>query len=992
MTYKDILRSVLVVGVMTTLSFAVSEDPHHQFKLASMAYENGRLDSAEQEYEAFLKRHGSHPLAAEARFALGEIKFAQKKYPEAADHYAAVFKKYSKSYPAMNALLRFGQCEFNMKKYLNAMDYFEQVKKKGTKVLRAEALLGEALAYMALKDREKAEVLFTDLLQSYPKYKSNAQAVVPLGLIYLERNRLQDALDLFSILPEDKGALYYRGVTLRKLGRIIAASQIFKDVVEEDPEGYWADKAQLQQAESFYQVNELNLAYDGYRKVYTKYMTSPLRPYALHRMAGIQFQLGRYQEAGLKWEQLVRTFVDDVNLPNGIYMLGEMALRQGEYGKAISFFSQITDAHELRMDAQFKIIWCLAEQEQDETAVARAEQFLKEYPWGELAAKTHLIKGIGLQRMKKYREADASYQIVIDQFGNSIYSEKAMYLMATSHFENGQLAEIVTSLNSMLKLAPVSPTRWQADTYFWIAEAYYALEQYDAAGRTFQLVVDNYKDAPKFANALLGVAASLAKAGKYDEAGVAHERALAAAEGIKGGEVKKNVLMDTAQVLFTQKKYEKAMGYFDEYVSRYPDDALVPQALYQAGVSYYRLEYYEEAMKRWNRIVETYPTSELAPQALYQVGKTNFGLGAYDKASGDFQLLIDKYPEYEKSKEARILIAQSYYNQGRFDLAAKRLEEFLNNYPKDPKSKDVLELLQMAHYKEGKAKGDLLALTEKYPKSKLNADIYWQMGAEAFNANQYKQALQYFQRLVGEFPEAKQVEQAYYYMAESYFNLEEYKKAVTAYKNYVLNFPKTSNRIQALFRLGVSHFQTENYGEAVIAFNDTLEADPNGGLAKDAMVNIPLCYRKMGQNNQALGAYDRILQRYPEIEQRNKILVQMGELHEEEKDYESALKRYKMIPESAGESFDSLLAQGRIYRLIKLPNQGLQTYEKLRAKRPANNEVRLTGMVTLAEIYQEMGKLEASISVYEDIAANATNPEWKQAAIERAKILRSEMQ
>lgn len=992
MKFHQFASSVLVVGIMTSNSWSVSQDPLHQFNIASKAAQNKRLDTAEQEFEAFVRVYPSHRLAAQARLALGEIKFMQKDYPKAAELYAEVFKKHGGTYEALNAQLRFGQCEFNMKKYLNSMDYFKEVKKNGTKVLRAEALMGEGLALMALKDRERAEKAFTELLQSYPKYKGNPEAVVPLGLIYLERNRLQEALELFALLPDDLGARYYRGVTNRKLGRTIAASQIFKDVTVDAEGGYWADKAQLQMAEAYYQVSELNLAYDAYRKVYTQFINSNLRPYALHRMAAIQFQLGRFQEAGLKWEELVRTFTDDVNLPNGIYMLGEMALRQGEYGKAISFFSQITDAHELRMDAQFKIIWCMAQQSQNETAIARTEKFLKEYPWGELAAKAHLIKGICLQRIKKFREANQEYQVVIDQFGNSIYSEKAMALMATSLFQNDQLAEIVTSLNSMLKLAPVSPTQWQADAYLWVAEAYYKLGQYDAAGRTFQMVVDNYKATPKYAYSLLGVAASLAKEGKFDEASVAHERALESAVDLENKAVKRSVLMDTAQVLFTQKKYEKAMGYFDEFVSRYPDDPLVPQALFQAGLSYYRLEYYSEAIKRWQRIVDNHKNSELAPQALFHVAKTHFGLGEYDQASQTFQLLIEKFPTYAKAKEARIMIAQSYYNQGRFDLASKKLEEFINNYPKDPKLKDVMELLQMAHYREGKEKGDLVALTEKYPKSKLNADIYWQSGAEAFNNSQYKQALQFFQKLVGEFPGALQVEQAYYFMAESFFNLKEFDKAVTAYKNFVLNFPKAPNRTQAMFRLGVSHFQTENYGEAVIAFNDTLEADPNGGLAKDAMINIPLCYKKMGQSNQALGAYERILLRYPDIEQRNNILIQMGGLNEEKKDFETALKKYQMIPAEVPEAFDSLVAQGRVYRLLKMPNQEREIYEKLRAMGPKNNEIRLTGMVTLAEIYQETGKIEDSISVYEDIASNAANQEWRQAALERAKILRSEMQ
>lgn len=985
------LIALLLMAALPSLSLAVSEDPLEQYRIASLAFQNGRYDTSEQEFEGFLRRFSSHRMAPQARLALAEIKFLLKKFPEAADLYTAVVKKDAGTYAALNAELRLGQCEFNMKKYLSAIDHFKVVKEKGSKVLRSEAILGWALALMALNDHEKSEAMLVDLLQSYPKYKTQPAAVVPLGLLYLERNRFQEALDMFSLLPEDIGALFYRGVTLKKLGQTIAASQIFKDVYEENPEGYFADKAQLQMAEAYYQVNELNLAYDSYRKVYDKFQSSPLRPYALHRMACIHFQLGRFQEAGLKWEELVRTFEDDVNLPNGIYMLGEMALRQGEYGKAISFFSQITDAHELRMDAQFKIIWCLAQQQQDETAVARSDKFIKEFPWGELAAKTHLIKGLCLQRMKKFREANSEYQIVLDQFGNSVYSEKALYLMGTSYFQNNQLAEIVTSLNSTLKLAPVSPTRWQAETYLWVAEAYYALGQYDAANRTFQLVVDNYKDTPKLAHAMLGVAASLAKGGRFDEAGMAHEQALAMAENLKSKEVKRSVLMDTAQVLFTQKKYEKAMGYFDEFVNRYPDDEMVPQALFQAGLCFYRLEYYTEAIKRWDRIVAGYQTNKLAQDALYQVAKTQFGLGHYDEAAKQFQLLIEKHPTFENAKEARIQIAQCYYNQGRFDLAIQRLQEFLNNYPKDAKAKDVMELLQMAHYRQGKDNVDLALLTEKFPKSKLTADIYWQLGGEAFNQKQYKQALDYFRKLVGEFPEAEHVAKAYYYMAECQFNLEDYPAAASAYKNFTLNFPEDANRIQSLFRLGVSYFQSQNFREAVIAFNDVLEADPNGGLARDALVNIPICYKKMGQPSQALAAYERFLQRFPNDAQQNKLVLQIAELCEEMKNYEAALQHYQKIPENAPESFDALLGQGRLYRLMKQPNQEVMVYEKLRAKGPRSHETRLTGLVTLAELYQELGKIDDSIAVYEDIAKNSANPEWKQAAIERARTLRADV-
>jgi len=984
-----LLLGALVAGASRPAG-AVSEDPLEQFKLASIAYQNGRFDTAEQEYEGFLKYFHSHRLAPQAQFALGEIKFALKKYPEAAEDYSTLIKKWPNAYEALNAQLRFGQCEFNMKKYLNAMDRFSIVKAKAPKALRSEGILGVALCWMALNNHDKAEGLLNDLLQSYPKYKGNPTAVVPLGLLLMERNRLQEALDIFALTPDDLGARYYRGVTLRKLGQVIAASQAFKDVYQEDPKGYWADKALLQMAEAYYQVNDLNLAYNSYRSVYDKFPTSALRPYALHRMACIYFSLGRYQEAGLKWQELIRTFPDDVNFSNAIFMLGEMAMRQGEYGKAIGYFSQIADAHELRMDAQYKILWCQAEQKMDEAAIGRADQFLKEYPWGELAAKAHLLKGICLQRMQKFKDANDEYQIVLDQFGNSIFSEKGMYLMATSLYQSNHLAEIITNLNAVLKMAPVSPSDWQAQTYLWVAEAYYALNQYDASERTFQLVVDNYKTSKMLSQAMLGVAASMAKEGEYDKAAEAHQRALEMAETTKSEDVKRSVLMDTAEVLFSQKQYEKAMGYFDEFIARYPDDKAVPQALYHSGECFYRLEYYNEAIKRWQRIVNRYSTHDLAPEGIYEIAKTYFGLGNYPQAANEFQLLIEKYGNSEKAKDARIQVAQCFYNEGQFDLAIKGLQDFLDKYPKDPKDKDVLELLQMAHYRQGKGPNDLVAFTKAFPKSKLTADIYWQVGADAYNKKDYKMALDFFRKLVGEFPEAQQISQAFYYMGVSYFNLQDYPNAVTTFKNLLTNFPKHPNRVESLFKLGVSYFQTQDFGNAVIAFNDVLEADPNGPLARDAMSNIPLCYKRMNQNSQALAAHRRFLERFPNDPQRDKVLLQIGSLSEETSDYDAALKYYQMIPDGSEASFQSLVSQARVYHMTKMPNQELASYEKLRAKKPRSNEVRLTGLISLAELYQSMGQIDDSIAVYDDIAVNSQNPDWKRAAIERARALKAE--
>jgi len=81
------------------------------------------------------------------------------------------------------------------------------------------------------------------------------------------------------------------------------------------------------------------------------------------------------------------------------------------------------------------------------------------------------------------------------------------------------------------------------------------------------------------------------------------------------------------------------------------------------------------------------------------------------------------------------------------------------------------------------------------PEEQLTADIYWQLGAEAFNDKQYKQGW-ITSASSSENSRGPAVAQGYFYMAECYFNLEDYANAAPAYKNFTLNFPQDANKIQ----------------------------------------------------------------------------------------------------------------------------------------------------------------------------------------------------
>jgi TolA-binding protein len=373
---------------------------------------------------------------------------------------------------------------------------------------------------------------------------------------------------------------------------------------------------------------------------------------------------------------------------------------------------------------------------------------------------------------------------------------------------------------------------------------------------------------------------------------------------------------------------------------------------------------------------------------LFQTARTYFGLGQYNSAYQSFRKLTELYPESPMAKESMLQMGQCFYNAGDIPRSIDQYTAYLKKYPNDEKTGEVQELLQMAFYKQGKTGADLKDVAAQFPRSKFTADIYWELGAEAFNRKDYDKALGYFERLIMDFPNSSQSLQAYYYKSDSYFLKGEYANAVTNFKNFLVNYPQDTLAKDARFKLAVSYFSLKDYTEAAVAFHDFIESHPADPKARDAALNIPVCYAKAHQPFQGVGAYLEFLRRYPSDPKVPNVYLQMGQLYEEGEDYVKAVESYKKIPSDQEEIYEALFSLGRCYKKLKTPTEEKAAYEALGALTPRDNKFRLAGLVLLGEALESDGAVEKAIAVYQDIASHSTNPEWRAVAQERISALK----
>ncbi len=82
---------------------------------------------------------------------------------------------------------------------------------------------------------------------------------------------------------------------------------------------------------------------------------------------------------------------------------------------------------------------------------------------------------------------------------------------------------------------------------------------------------------------------------------------------------------------------------FQEYLAQWPDDAQVPDALYQVGETF-ATESPDSAAAYYNRVIGEFPASPRAPTALYKIGRLAEERNDIPAARAAYQRLLRDYP------------------------------------------------------------------------------------------------------------------------------------------------------------------------------------------------------------------------------------------------------------------------------------------------------------------------------------------------------------
>lgn len=113
-----------------------------------------------------------------------------------------------------------------------------------------------------------------------------------------------------------------------------------------------------------------------------------------------------------------------------------------------------------------------------------------------------------------------------------------------------------------------------------------------------------------------------------------------------------------AREAFEARKYADAQSMWDEFASRNPSHALVPNAIFWQGESYYQLGDYARAILKYQDVIDKYAKSDKYRPAVLKQGMSFIKLGRDKAGKVLLQDLIKKYPDSVEAKRAKAVLGQ----------------------------------------------------------------------------------------------------------------------------------------------------------------------------------------------------------------------------------------------------------------------------------------------------------------------------------------------
>lgn len=259
---------------------------------------------------------------------------------------------------------------------------------------------------------------------------------------------------------------------------------------------------------------------------------------------------------------------------------------------------------------------------------------------------------------------------------------------------------------------------------------------------------------------------------------------------------------------------------------------------------------------------------------------------------------------------------------------------------------------------------------------------------EAYKNQDLKEAVGRLRLLLKRYPGAQIAPEAQYRLGTIYEELRDYHRAFRAYRDLILRYPQSERMDEALereFRIG-NLFLSGSKGKimglailpsgprAVEIFKHIAEAAPYSQFGDKAQFHLGLAYKKMNRFEEAIQAFQGLLDRHPQSE-----LVPQARFQIADTSYLQSVvaTRDQRVMDRASEELDRFLTH---YPSSSVSDKAARLRQEIDEKNAEKN-------YRIGLFYEKQNFLDSAFIYYQDVAVRYPHTLWGKKARERFQIL-----
>ncbi len=713
---------------------------------------------------------------------------------------------------------------------------------------QAEATFRDAANFQNAKEYSLAIDEWNKFLKDNPTHKQAVQAQHYLGVCYMQLKEPDNAkaiaafegvlkaMDAKEPPKHDQleetylnlGWLYFNQGAGGKKEPLTKAATTFEAMLKKFPEGKQAADGLWFLGEAYYQAGEKEKAATTYKSLLDKFPKGARKCDALYALGSTYEELGKYDQAGPIYD----TFLAECKESE---LFAEVGMRKAE-----TIFQAGLAAEKANNAEQAKKSFTDAEK--GFAAAAGAKDF---------KAADHALsrQAFCLSRLGKSAEAAALYAKLATDFPQSPQAADAN-LTAGRLFNDAKNPDEARKFFEKVVAAGGAPS---VEAAHWLCKIELAAKQ----------------------------------------PAKAYELATKTLAGAKEGAFLPQLKLDQADALYEQPNEKaKSIDLYLKIASDSPDDAIAPQALYNAAYTALEVDQHDAGLKHAQAFLDKYKSSELVPEAKYVIAECSFLSKKYAEAEKIYSDIVATHKDSPRVPLCLVRQGYSLFLQDKRPEAITALTAALPSLKTPDQTAEAQYLIGMCQLGQDKADDAAKAFAASLAANGMwrSADASLMGLANAqFKAKKYDDAKTAANRLLAEFKESKLGTEAQFRLAEIALAQNDHAGAAAAYDKVTAGAPQSIYAPHALYGKGLALYRQNEHAKAAEAFTSLLAAHADHALAPRAHSIRATCRHAAGDFKGAIEDIAAFLKSNPNGDEKSDAIYLQGLCQSGLKDYPAAI-------------------------------------------------------------------------------------------------------